>query len=441
MDDPSTSLLHSLPDAVYVIDPATSRIVDCNRAAHEDLLLERDDVLEHSVLSLQTAVHGMPAWAEIAEVIRQSSPYRFIGSHRRADGSELPVEVVTSVARLDGEERFISIARDISRRPGVVEPDASPRERWQILHDLADGVWDWYPAEGRLAFSPRLHSLLGYGPEEMPEVIETWKDNVHPDDLPVVLTALEDHLRGERHQFEAVYRLRNRNGHYLWVHDRGSVVEWDDDGRPLRVTGLVHDETDAKSVESRLQREADHDALTGLFNRRRGMELLDGLFRRHTAGGEHRLAVIALDLDRFKRTNDRYGHLVGDRVLQRLGEIIRAHLPEGAVAMRWGGEEFLIGLPITHDEQPFELVSRLRDELVKTAWSAPLEHEQITASAGLAVREAREQTLTDLIASADRALYQAKREGRDRIAYDQALTASSRRLGDHKQANRNEVSP
>ena len=431
MDDPSPSLLHALSDAVYVIDPASSRIVDCNRAAHEDLLLDRDDVLEHSVLSLQTAVHGMPAWSEIAEVIRRSSPYRFVGAHRRADGSEMPVEVVTSVATVDGNERFISVARDISRRPGVAEPDASSRDRWQILHDLADGVWDWYPAEERLVFSPRLHSLLGYGPEEMPEVIETWKDNVHPEDLPVVLTMLEDHLKGERHHFEAVYRLRNRNGHYLWVHDRGSVVEWDADGRPLRVTGLVHDETDAKTVESRLQREADHDALTGLLNRRRGMELLGGLFRRHLPDGEQALAVIALDLDHFKRINDRYGHLVGDRVLQRLGAIIRSEVPMEAIAMRWGGEEFLIGLPITHDEQPFDLVSRLRDALVETAWAPPLANQQITASAGFAVREASEQTLTDLIASADRALYLAKREGRDRIAADQPHAASSRPLGGH----------
>ena len=435
MDDPSSSLLHAVPDAVYVIDPATSRIVDCNRAAHEDLGFERHDVLEHSVLSLQTAVHGMPAWSEIAEVIRRAAPYRFIGSHRRADGSEMPVEVITSVTKMEGEERFISVARNISRRPGVAEPDGPPGCGWQILHDLADGVWDWYPTEGRLVFSPRMHSLLGYGPEEMPAVIETWKDNVHPEDLPVVLAILEDHLQGERHHFEAVYRLRNRNGHYLWVHDRGSVVEWDAEGRPLRVTGLVHDETDAKAVESRLQREADRDPLTELFNRRRGMELLDGLFRHHPPGGEHSLAVIALDLDRFKRINDRYGHLVGDGVLQRFGEIVRARLPDGAVGMRWGGEEFLIGLPITHDEQTVDLVGRVRDDLMETAWSTPLENERISVSAGFAVHEATDQTLTDLIASADRALYLAKREGRDRIAADQAQHALSRRLGSHAGQN------
>ncbi len=401
--------LDSVADAVYVIDPVTSRIVDCNRAAHEDLLLERDDVLEHSVLSLQTRVHGMPAWSEIAEVIRQSSPYRFIGGHRRADGSELPVEVITTVTEIDGEERFVSVARDISRRPHM-QPDGSA-DRWKILHDLADGVWDWYPREGRLTFSPRLHSLLGYGPDEMPEVIETWKDNVHPDDLPVVLATLEGHLRGERHQFEAVYRLRNRNGHYIWVHDRGSVVEWDDDGQPLRVTGLVHDETDAKAVEARLQREADYDALTGLYNRRRGMELLESLF----AKADRPLVLVALDIDHFKQINDRFGHLVGDEVLVRLGRLIRDCISSSTVALRWGGEEFLLALPAPDHGEACAIADEIRRRLPSVDWPAPLRDERITASAGIAMAGHEDESLNELIADADRALYLAKRSGRDRV--------------------------
>lgn len=419
MDDPSTSLLHALPDAVYVIDPASSRIIDCNRAAHDDLLLAREDVLEHSVLSLQTQVHGMPAWSEIAEVIRQNSPYRFIGSHRRADGSELPVEVVTTAARIDGRERFVSVARNISRRPGIADPATAPGNRWQILHDLADGVWDWYPAEGRLVFSPRLHSLLGYGPEEMPEVIETWKDNVHPEDLPVVIATLEDHLGGERHRFETVYRLRNRNGHYLWVHDRGSVVEWDDQRRPLRVTGLVHDVTDAKAVESRLQREADRDMLTGLLNRRKGMEQLEKLLAT-ARESTRRLALIAVDVDHFKPVNDRFGHLAGDAVLESLGRVIERHAPRGAVAMRWGGEEFLLGL-LLEDESACgcRLAAGMLEEIEALEWSTPLESETITASAGVTRSDGRNESINDLIAAADRALYLAKREGRNRVAWSE----------------------
>lgn len=416
MDDSNIALMHALPDAVYVIDPATSRIIDCNRAAHEQLLLQRADLLEHSVLSLQTAVHGMPAWSEIAEVIRKASPYRFIGSHRRADGSELPVEVVTSVAIIDCEERFISVARDISRRPGVSDAEDFSQDRWQILHDLADGVWDWHPAEDRLIFSPRLHSLLGYGPEEMPEVISTWKDNVHPEDLPVVMTTLEGHLKGERHRFEAVYRLRNRNGHYLWVHDRGSVVQWDARGRPLRVTGLVHDVTDAKAVESRLQRAADRDTLTGLLNRRKGMEQLDELFA-VTRRSNCQLALIALDVDHFKPVNDRFGHLVGDSVLSRLGQVIARTVPREAVAMRWGGEEFLIGMIMEGENASgCQMAATILSELEALDWPEPLEAETITASAGVTRSDHGTESINDLIAAADRALYLAKRQGRNRIA-------------------------
>ena len=412
MDAFTPSLLDGLPDAVYVIDPETSRILDCNRAAHEDLLLERHEVLEHSVLSLQTRVHGMPAWSDIARVIREQSPYRFIGAHRRADGRELPVEVITTVTEHDGRERFVSVARNISRRP---EQAACGNDRWDILHELADGVWDWYPQEGRLVFSPRLHSLLGYGPDEMPEVIETWKDNVHPDDLPVVLNTLQAHLEGEREGFEAVYRLRNRNGHYIWVHDRGAVVDWDEDGQPARVTGLVHDETDARAMEARLQRMADHDALTGLLNRRSGMERLEAMLEQAREDGES-LAIVALDVDHFKPINDRFGHLVGDDVLARLGRVIAAATPDGAVAMRWGGEEFLVGMRVGRGMSACELADAIRRRLAALDWAPPLDNETITASAGLARSGPLTGSVNDLIAAADRALYQAKRHGRNRIA-------------------------
>ena len=412
MDAFNPSLLDALPDAVYLVDPDTSRIVGCNRAAHKDLLFERHEVLEHSVLSLQTRVHGMPAWAEIARVIREQSPYRFIGAHRRADGSELPVEVITSVVEHEGREHFVSIARDISRRP---EQAACDEDRWDVLHDLADGVWDWYPEEGRLIFSPGLHSLLGYGPDEMPEVIETWKDNVHPEDLPVVLNTLQAHLEGERDRFEAIYRLRNRNGHYIWVHDRGTVVAWNDDGRPTRVTGMLHDETDARSIETRLQRMADHDALTELPNRRKGMQELEGMLEGARRDGEE-LSLIALDVDHFKSVNDRFGHLVGDEVLARVGRLIDHAVPEAAVALRWGGEEFLIGIVSDGDTPACKLAVAILEEMAARDWPRPLERETITASAGVARSDAGITSINQLIAAADRALYLAKRRGRNRVA-------------------------
>lgn len=403
----------ALPDAVYIIDPATSRIVDGNEKAHTSLGLTREQLLEQSVMSLQTGVQGMPAWSEIAEVIRSQAPYRFIGEHRHADGSAIPVEILTSVQYIDGHEYFVSVAREIPERGSSVEENAE-REHWQVLHDIAEGVWDWYPQEGRLVFSPNLKSLLGYGPDEMHEVIDTWKDNVHPEDRPLVLTKLEDHLAGRRPMFQAEYRLRNRNGHYVWVSDRGRIVLRDEGGEPLRVCGMIRDVTDAKTLELSLQQKADHCSLTGLLNRRRGQELFDEAVRTCEREGRPLTALVA-DLDHFKTINDRFGHQAGDRVLELFGSCIRDVLPANAVTMRWGGEEFVVVLPGCDRKDGEALAEHLRTAVAQARWPAPLGGYRVTTSIGVASFPEDADTSARLTSIADQALYRAKRGGRNRV--------------------------
>jgi diguanylate cyclase (GGDEF)-like protein/PAS domain S-box-containing protein len=407
------SLFEAVPDAIYVIDPVSSHILDCNRHAFEDLYLTRAQVLNHSVLSLQVDVRGLPAWSEIAQVIRQTPVYRFYGHHRRADGSVLPVEVTTSAVMLNGQERFISVARDISKR---VLGDAD-KQNWSVLYDLAQGVWDWHCIEGSLYFSPNLKRLLGYGPDEMSPVLATWKDNVHPDDLLIVLSALQAHLTGRRSQFSATYRLRNRNGFYLWVEDTGVITDTLADGTPVRMVGFVHDVTDFKTAETALQMHADQDSLTGLYNRRRGMELLLAQYSAAQSTREGVFAILVLDLDFFKRINDRFGHLMGDEVLKQSGRIIRDALPVGAVGFRWGGEEFLLGLKVQQLTDATVLAETIRQKFVTAPWPDALEGECITVSIGVACCPRDAAQLIELIAEADKAVYQAKSLGRNRVEY------------------------
>lgn len=406
-------LFDAVPDAIYVIDPITSHILDCNRHAYEDLYLSRAQVLNHSVLSLQVDVRGVPAWSEIAEVIRQTPVYRFQGHHRRADGTVLPVEVTTSAVVLNGREFFISVARDISKR---VQAGAHEQD-WSVLYDLAEGVWDWRLTDDALYFSPNLKRLLGYGPDEMLPVLATWKDNVHPDDLPIVLSALQEHLTGRRSQFSATYRLRNRNGFYLWVEDTGVITDSLADGTPVRMVGFVHEVTDFKTAENTLQMQAEQDGLTGLYNRRRGMELLLEQFSAAQSTQEGVLAILVLDLDFFKRINDRFGHLIGDEVLKQSGQIIRDALPTGAVGFRWGGEEFLLGLMVLQLTDAIALAEFIRGQFVNAPWPDALEGECITVSIGVAFYPRDAPQLIELIAEADKAVYQAKSLGRNRVAY------------------------
>ena len=137
-------MLQHLADAVYLLDPDSSRIVWGNHAAWESLGLSREQVLDHSVLSLQMDVAGGPQWSEIAAVIRSVPCYTFMGRHRHALGHEVPVEVNTTHFTDGGREYFLSVARDVSRRVAL-ESELKKRENqlWFALNEAMDGLWDW----------------------------------------------------------------------------------------------------------------------------------------------------------------------------------------------------------------------------------------------------------------------------------------------------------
>ena len=246
-------VLEHLPDAVYLIDPQTSTILWGNRMAWASLGLSRDEVLDHSVLSLQMDVGGQPHWDDIAAVIRATECFTFVGRHRHAAGHEVEVEVNTTHFTEDGREYFLSVARDITRRQSVSR-DLERREKQLTfaLNEASDGLWDWNVLTGEVFFSPQLKRMLGYGPDEMPPVLETWTRNLHPEDAAHVMACLTEHLAGRRVRYDAEFRLRNRSGAYLWVHDRGRVCERDAAGAPTRVVGMVQDITKRKQTEAEL---------------------------------------------------------------------------------------------------------------------------------------------------------------------------------------------
>lgn len=410
-------LFDHLGDAVYLIDPDTSCIVWTNRKAWESLGLNRDDVLNHSVLSLQKDVHGMPQWSEIAGAIRGSDCYRFIGRHRHHKGHEIEVEVKTTHFKLEGREFFLSVVRDITLRVAQ-EADAARREKqlWFALNESSDGLWDWDVATGTLFFSPQLKRMLGYGPDEMAPVLETWSGNVHPDDVPRVMAALEAHMQGKCFRYEAEYRIRNRDGHYLWVHDRGRVCEYDADGQPGRVVGMVQDISARKTLELQLQEMASSDALTGLANRRHGGDFLKAQVELCQRLGLP-LGLAFIDIDNFKAINDVCGHLVGDEVLRRVGQTVKDGVRGSDMVCRWGGEEFIVIAPNTGLESMGLVAEKLRLAVMRefTGHTPP-----VTISAGVAAASGLSMAIPLLLEDADAALYQAKQAGRNRVVLAKA---------------------
>ncbi len=410
----ASALFDQMADAVYLLDPQSSHVVWANRAAWEVLGLTAEQVLDHSVLSLQMDVIGMPQWTEIAEVIRRQPPYVFIGRHRHRAGHEVPVEVVTSCFTLDGREYFLSVARDVTLRLSL-ERQMRDREHQLsfALNEAIDGLWDWHLPSGDLYFSPQLKRMLGYGPDEMQPVLSTWSSNVHPDDAAQVMRVLQDHIEGRRVRYEAEYRLRNRNGHYLWVRDRGCVCERDAEGRPTRAVGMVQDITDEKMLQFKLEELAAHDTLTGLSNRRHGEAFLDSQLALCARVGMP-LGLCLVDIDHFKSVNDVYGHLLGDRVLREVAQTMARELRRSDLAYRWGGDEFVLVCTDTGLPELQQVADKVRAAL-QAIDGAALGASAVSASIGLAVYPDHGADVRTLMAAADAALYRAKAAGRDRV--------------------------
>jgi len=163
----------------------------------------------------------------------------------------------------------------------------------------------------------------------------------------------------------------------------------------------------------RLKQLAMTDELTDLPNRRHIIEFFERALRE--ARSDHRpLAIIVFDVDHFKRINDVHGHLGGDRVLRKIAEIARMHLPQNAQVGRMGGEEFLLVLPGAEPEATHRAAEALRTAIAEGAFGEFRQDERITISLGTACMGEGDD-LESLLKRADAALYRAKHEGRDRV--------------------------
>ena len=141
-------------------------------------------------------------------------------------------------------------------------------DRWEFaLEGSGDGVWDWNFETNQFYYSRRLKELLGYDELEFKNDINEVMDSIHPQDLERVTENINKHLNGESRYYNAEYRIRKRDGSYIWAQDRGKVIRWDGEGKPLRMIGTFTDITVRKELEEEIKRLAYKDPLTNLPNR------------------------------------------------------------------------------------------------------------------------------------------------------------------------------
>lgn len=315
-----------------------------------------------------------------------------------------------------GNNQILVIAQDITDIVHAQEMLVKSERRLQdVLEVTREGIWDWHVPTGKVIHNAQWYGLLGYEAGELEDDFETFgRRVVHPDDKEAVMLRLEGTLKGRTETYYSEHRLVCKNGASIWIQDRGRVVEWDAEGKPLRLVGSFADISMQKAHQGQLERLAHYDALTGLPNR----VLLADRLNQAMAQARRRqqqLVVAYLDLDGFKSINDQYGHGVGDQLLTRLAAHVRAELREGDTFARLGGDEFVAvfsDLQDVHASVP--LILRLLSAVALPVHVKGLVL-QVSGSVGVSAYPQVEEVDADqLLRQADQAMYQAKLAGRNR---------------------------
>jgi diguanylate cyclase (GGDEF)-like protein/PAS domain S-box-containing protein len=248
----------------------------------------------------------------------------------------------------------------------------------------------------------------GFAPQEI-DALGGWEHLIHSEDAPLVNQRFKRLLAGQSDISE--FRITTKDGRTRWLRDYGKPV-WDDaEGRVVRIYGAAQDVTERRRAEAALQHQVLHDALTGLPNRTRFMQMLEQAIRDAQCAKKQFFAVLFLDVDDFKVINDSLGHLDGDLLLITIGNRLEMCLRAGDTIARFGGDEFVILLEhITDIREITALVEQIQKSVAMPIHIGT--HQMITSvSIGVVLGNRTYEHPADLLRDADTALHAAKALG------------------------------
>lgn len=292
----------------------------------------------------------------------------------------------------------------------------SSEQRWKFaMESTGDGVWDWSVLESRVVFSDHWKKMLGFAPHELEHKPTTWMQRIHPEDIESVQALQKQVLDGEREQYAIEYRMLCKDGSWKWVFDRGMVLMRDEAGKPMRILGTLADISKIKHSEEVVWQFANVDTLTGLPNRRMFFERLEQAVSAIRSNSQ-KLAIIFLDLDRFKEVNDSQGHDQGDKLLMQAARRLTACVANKDLVSRLGGDEFVLML----GDATAGYVESLAQRVLQTL-SQPFQLEDalayVTASLGIAIFPDDASNKEDLMKRVDQAMYASKQKGGNCFTY------------------------
>lgn len=333
-----------------------------------------------------------------------------------------PIEEATALAtrfaagethlRLD-PSKGIATFRDLAVVLNSLADQVTNRERQFDLVSEAtgDAVSTWDPLTNELVWHGRWHSLFGGTGETLRTTLAAWFERLHPDDRERIEAGFQAAVSGPGRTWSEEYRFRVSDGSYRWLWDRAVILR-DNSGRAISVVGCMTDINRQRAAEDRIWHLANRDGLTGLPNRALFQKRIEAMMARES---DRTGALLLFDIDHFKEVNDTLGHAAGDGLLACLAQRLRDCVPEPGIVCRLGGDEFAVLLPFADADEAAVVA-----DCVLTAIREPVRREMDVlrprATIGVALIPEHGATPSEILKSADIALYHGKAEGRDRIA-------------------------
>jgi diguanylate cyclase (GGDEF)-like protein/PAS domain S-box-containing protein len=412
-------IVESSADAIISTD-SKGELLSWNAGAEKLFGYRSEEVLGKPGMMLVPADRSQETNALGARVWAGESVEGFETERIRKDGQPVDVSLTISPI-LDGAGHVLgssSIIRDITDQKRQERALREAEERFRGAFENAPIGMTLTGLDGRLIrVNPALARILGRPQEQLEGM--ALASITHPDHVAADAEAIRAMVAGETDTFRTEKRYVHADGSAVWALLSVSAVR-DTDGRALYFVGQIDDIAERKRFEGQLQYLADHDTLTGLFNRRRFEQELDreiANVRRFGTPG----ALLMLDIDNFKYVNDTLGHAVGDQLLTSVARLLRERARQTDVVARIGGDEFALILPQTTEEQAVHVGHDVLELLREHARIESYDSIRITGSIGIGLMAADDARLTvdELVIEADIAMYDAKEAGRDRVnAFD-----------------------
>jgi diguanylate cyclase (GGDEF)-like protein/PAS domain S-box-containing protein len=401
---------NSTTDIIYTIDE-NADFIKVNQAFTEVLGWTEEELFNDKSITIIPDGY----WDDIRKILAHLREGESIASHtarRVCKGGKL-VDVLASYSPIYDESGkwcgAVVIYKDVTIQQQVQDQLKESEEKYRLIAEHSSDLIKVLDLEGTVLYaSPSHQHILNIDPEHY--LNKSFKTFLHQEDMYKIDLLINKIIHSEDSSSIEI-RAAKKNGDWVWIDSVGTPV-FDDDGKMVQIITEGRDISERKLYEEKLRKLALYDHLTGLPNRTlfisKLKEAMDEARRTQT-----KLAVLFMDLDKFKWVNDTMGHDIGDQLLVGFSKRVQTCLRDEDVMARLAGDEFVILVPGLIEEEEIVVIAERIMKCLQEKWEFDDQRFATTSSMGIAFYPPYDQNYKEVIKYADEALYEAKENGRN----------------------------